>query len=532
MATWLVAAIAVGIAVLGCVALLVRRHGALVADRVRSWRFVWSRPLRLEINSQYGRFPRDAFEGDYTVQNLFRLGDDTRNAKLHPAELLATGEHVIITGQAGVGKSTTLEMLRSFAEKEFWRGTLTRFGLTLTRASHPHLALLSARDLVGEKTIEACLRTASHGRSARGPAPEGKWLVLVDAVDEVLKSDERRQVWDVLLTAMSARGQYRFVITSRSLDATHRRDLESNSVAHYRLNPFTDSQLFEFAIGHQRREKARGGLEGYSVVHQAARFLDHFRSNGLIDVIGLPLLAELAADAYFDHSDRDLRLCRVDLYELSIERQLAEFEDVLEARVSRESFRSKLLDVGGLLNRLHERYPVAAKIGRAEVVRAFMTDVAARHLDDSKRETSRGLVHIVAAVMDMRAWDHDRMNRMAKAILVSAGLIDEQYSRGRLSHHTFAEYLAAPDTAETISEAPDVWIPALNDPSTQLRMIFTFHHLTPERQENVIKELTATSKGVRCAAILVAEKLCSPAMTRHVMHELLQATTKAPRLDA
>lgn len=196
--------------------------------------------------------------------------------------------HIFILGEPGAGKSTLLRQLAEHA----W-GAPEKIGLDA-----PYLPILVPlrRLAVADGSLEERLGHAlSSELTLTQKLPEGffpewpkhtgvRWLILLDALDEVLP-DERARLMQWLRGMLKSIGQSRVVITSRPSGYTPG-ELDEKLFGHYDLLPFTPEQTGEFArkwFG----DKANDFL----------RELERVRAGTLS---GTPLLLTIAAKVYFE----------------------------------------------------------------------------------------------------------------------------------------------------------------------------------------------------------------------------------------
>jgi hypothetical protein len=73
--------------------------------------------------------------------------------------------------------------------------------------------------------------------------------VLVDGVDELLEARLRHQALDTVAYHRQHSPGYRFIVTSRPLSDVTLRQLRNDEAPAYDIEPFTDAQLPQFALG-------------------------------------------------------------------------------------------------------------------------------------------------------------------------------------------------------------------------------------------------------------------------------------------
>lgn len=95
-----------------------------------------------------------------------------------------SGRLVLVTGEAGIGKTTAARELCTVARRE---GTIVRWAACtsgFTTAHAPWLALLSGLGPGGQRAMEAVLGSESSDASAAGPARASAYRSVVSALDE------------------------------------------------------------------------------------------------------------------------------------------------------------------------------------------------------------------------------------------------------------------------------------------------------------------------------------------------------------
>ncbi|MFD1658065.1 trypsin-like peptidase domain-containing protein [Streptomyces caeni] len=434
-----------------------------------------------------------------------------------------TVRHIVVTGQPGVGKSSLLEYVEATAWR-WWR-TATRGQAPGAAPFGPLLPLrIAARELVGRDSVAAAVRPRARALlEADPPVPGAQVLVLVDALDEVTRPEDWRQVMELLLTtARESTGgpgmERRLMLSTRSLHDSTWRSLTSVGVTEFRLQPFSDEQLHRFVMAHQT-----GGADRLAdpVIHEraavrAAEFLAYVRTSNVLDLVRLPLLAQLAVDQYFDPGgEPHLRGRRVDLYA----RAVAEFLGRFPQR--QDPYEPWLRDrVEELLGRLRERYARDAP-GHASVttaLRGFLGDLADAYLRDGTQ-----LPYATARLLTDGQDDDPSKHRTAAALLDATGLVVDVHGPDpRFLHRTFAEYLAAEHFRGRLGTDPDAWGDALADADTRVAALFAFDRHPPELQRELARRLATDPRRVEQAAWLLAEGMCDRETRDRILEKLWQ----------
>ncbi|KOX34197.1 hypothetical protein ADK67_04470 [Saccharothrix sp. NRRL B-16348] len=325
-------------------------------------------------------------------------------------EALDGDEHLLITGGAGQGKSTlSLRLAADLAAG--WCGESG--GVPM---SEPVVPLrLTARELAARLDLPfsqalADSAQAEYGALLRGPIGADvlgervagrRWLLLVDALDEVAAGADRDRLASVL-GAWAKDGPYRIVVTTRPVEGAALAPLYRIGAARYELLPFDGEALRSFA----RNWFAEEGEE------TADRFLRQIREAHLDELVRVPLLATIAAIVFAGQGDRPLPDNQYELYEA----YLAFLRSARTSTGPFEAFRDDLLE----------------------------------HLGRTRSETDTSLVSAA------RSWVVDHVppgslpvdwREVLTTFLVSVGPLVIRGDDLRFLHHSFAEHLAATSLA-------------------------------------------------------------------------------------
>ena len=325
-------------------------------------------------------------------------------------EALDGDDHLLITGGAGQGKSTL--SLRLAAELAAgWCGEPA--GLSPAQPVVP--LRLTARELAARLDLPfsqalADSAQAEYGALLQGPVTADvlgdrvagrRWLLLVDALDEVAVAADRDRLASVL-AAWASGGPYRIVVTTRPVEGAALAPLLRIGAARYELLPFDAEALRSFA----RNWFAEEGEE------TADRFLRQIRKAHLDELVRVPLLATIAAIVFSRQGDRPLPDNQYELYEA----YLAFLRSARASAGPFEAFRDGLLE----------------------------------HLGRTRSETDTSLVSAA------RSWvtEHVPADSLPtdwpealSTFLVSVGPLVIRGDDLRFLHHSFAEHLAATSLA-------------------------------------------------------------------------------------
>lgn len=449
---------------------------------------------------------RFAFEHGVPIHDVLR---DSRN-------------HIVVTGPAGVGKSTLLHHITA-SSWPWWRRA--------TREQHASDApipkfvplLLPATQLVGRHNIAEALGLP-HRIFDTPPAPGAAWLILVDAIDEISRVAHRRDVLDTLCRhlqhASYLRSPCRYVITTRSLPDAAWRDFRFAGANEYRLNPFTDDQLRSFLERHQsgRKEDCDNPRDVQAeTTRRVDAFVEAMRARGMLDIVRLPLLARLAADLYFaEHTDQAIPGRRIDIYEQATTSLLTKFDQTLETHP--QETQDQVYEV---LEKLGSTYKAPDRQGeassRAVVLRKFLANIAHQALIGGQAS----IIDIACTLTNtaIRPATSPRRNAI-ETLCESTGLITDSHTRPRFIHQTFAEFLAAPYIASTYGDDPAKWNSSLANPDTRVKAVFAFAALSSEARNLLINTLIDDPQAIIQAGWIAAEDMCNESDRDAVVHGL------------
>ena len=246
--------------------------------------------------------------------------------------VLALHHDLLVTGGPGAGKSTlTLQLAGDLAGAWLDRDASARLvddypGFQIPRPLVP--LRVSARSLAARRelgwrkalaaaaTAELHLGTELTAETISTPVAGASWLIVVDAIDEIVDLSAYRDLLGMLADCVAGQDQvvpHRLLITSRGLadDDVHR--LSSAGGAVYMLVPFDEPALRLFA----QRWFARDGRADDENLTE--RFLTQVREARLTEVVSIPLLATVAAIVFEHDPEQLLPARRYQLYQKYLE---------------------------------------------------------------------------------------------------------------------------------------------------------------------------------------------------------------------
>ncbi|MFE1855403.1 NACHT domain-containing protein [Streptomyces sp. NPDC059489] len=238
-----------------------------------------------------------------------------------PAEaVFRTADRVcVLIAGPGVGKSTLLRTRLRDAAGEWLDRTQTA-----GKSSWSVPVWVSARALAGEETqVPDALAAATRKLSRYGRHPElararflerpctgTYWQVLVDGLDELPNTDERRAVLQKLANAvMQDPPLYRCVVATRPL-TENELDVLGDAAPHYELQPFTNDDLHTYV---EKYFSTRWPQE--EATRRAHQFTSAFRDASLTELARTPLMAFMLCQLYLAKPERPLPDGRTAVYE-------------------------------------------------------------------------------------------------------------------------------------------------------------------------------------------------------------------------
>lgn len=266
--------------------------------------------------------------------------------------------HLLVLGGPGQGKSTltlrlTADIVRSWSVRSDDDAPLAEPVIPLritARTLAQHLGSSFTRAL-------ADCAFAEYGRYLNGPLEPSffaervagcRWLLLVDALDEVADSTVRATLVHTL-SAWASRPQYRVLLTTRPTEGGALAALQRAGASRYELQPFDQEALRRFA--HSWFEELGGD--------HADRFLHQVREAHLEELAEVPLLATIAAIVFEQFRDRPLPSNQFELYECYLEyirrdHETAEAFDRYRVSLIEHLGRTRLATDGSLALAVHE----------------------------------------------------------------------------------------------------------------------------------------------------------------------------------
>ncbi|EXU64595.1 peptidase C14 [Streptomyces sp. PRh5] len=381
-------------------------------------------------------------------------GKQDRRVSQSLKSVLESPEHLLITGGPGMGKSSLISQLPRDLPKDAVPIRVTAKRLAPHALSHrPWQEAIAA-------SVEKGMLPAGLDRLPDQPAPDGRWVILIDALDEVsdIGARDRLVDWVDGILGPPRDLPFRLILTSRPPTPADRDKLIRAGMAHYTLEPFTADGLERFAAGWFHDAPVSG---------QAERFLAQLREGHLLDVAKVPLLATIAAIVFENSPDKPLPKQRFDLYEEFL-------THLAEGRGKRvkEGLRTLLEDLpnsGRLVDEIRQR---RSELGRRLAVAASQgeTDL----LGQAETWTRQ-----LAKELDVAIPVTPRWRKTLFALAEYTGLVTRDGDNVRFWHLSFAEHLAA--------EVHEADLPGVFDPEAEVWRTWLRHVFNGTGQEEVAR---------------------------------------------
>ncbi|MER8154446.1 caspase family protein [Streptomyces sp. NPDC094472] len=381
-------------------------------------------------------------------------GKQDRRVSQSLKSVLESPEHLLITGGPGMGKSSLIGQLPRDLPENTVPIRVTAKRLAPHALSHqPWQEAIAA-------SVEKGMLPTGLDRLPDRPAPGGRWVILIDALDEVsdISARDRLVDWVDGILGPPRDLPFRLILTSRPPTPADRDKLIRAGMAHYTLEPFTADGLERFAAGWFHDAPVRG---------QAERFLAQLREGHLLDVAKVPLLATIAAIVFEKSPNTPLPKQRFDLYEQFL-------THLAEGRGKRvkEGLRTLLEDLpnsGRLVDEIRLR---RSELGKRLAIAASQGETDLR----GHAETWMGQL---AKELDVAIPVTPRWHRTLFALAEYTGLVTRDGDNVRFWHLSFAEHLAA--------EVHEAELPGAFDPEAEVWRTWLRHVFNGTGQEEVAR---------------------------------------------
>ena len=362
-------------------------------------------------------------------------------------QAISSGRHTVFVGPPGAGKSSLVQHICGEAAR-WW---LSPAGDPPYGAAVP--VRLSASALVGGVPLADVLATKTTAELGayldvslptsafmRPPAPGVSWLVLVDGLDEVLDVTQRIELIKMLEHRIRSKDEiWRFVITTRPLSSNELTELIEAAGGSYRLLPFDDERVEEFAYSwFEIRDPA-------NATEKAERFMEQAFTSRLTDVLRIPLLVTIAAIVFESHPDRGLPSNSGALY--------AEFIQTLLSgryKISRDGLWSRMEAFGSVGLELAEWI--------LENTELLLTKAAHRWFFDTHMPTIDAVQSVLSVLHPSPIYETRAWRSTLRLLLTETGLLVANGERLDWIHVSFVEYLAGRELVQKGNPRKWLWL--------------------------------------------------------------------------
>ncbi|MEV4805537.1 FxSxx-COOH system tetratricopeptide repeat protein [Nonomuraea sp. NPDC049421] len=430
------------------------------------------------------------------------------------AEMLAAGRHALVVADPGVGKSTAVA--RVLQEQAAWWLAARRSARPERAPYGPSIPISLPADLRGRSTLPDAMAAECGGLGARwfkAPPPGARsWLVLIDGLDQILVTRERRAVLERLGQWIArAPDHYRFMITTRPLLGSEV-GLLSAPIDGYALQRFSEQGLRTFA---ERWAAYRGSrhVPGIERPVTVERFLTGVAASKLTTLVRTPLIATITALLLEWSQETALPTGRAGLYDTYV-------QHLFGARRLDEAVSGTVFTAGQEGER--------AWTWLRENLRTILEHVADRHLSPGTppvvecavecilEQAPKGMFYAVAG------W-----KAALPPLLTATSLITLRDGALAFIHPSFAEYLAAGPRADSFDL--ETWLADARGPDSRSLALFVLARLAERRPGTAtadsLVELLLERGGadVNIAGAIVADGIgVRQELRRRVTGELFQ----------
>ncbi|WP_329254793.1 FxSxx-COOH system tetratricopeptide repeat protein [Actinoallomurus sp. NBC_01490] len=406
---------------------------------------------------------------EYLLPSPMAARNKDRAGPLTLAQMLHASRFSVVVAEPGVGKSTSVA--RVLQEQSAWWLNARRTAKPEDAPYGPSVPIALPANLHGcdslpeAMAMECRLLTGleAPARMFDVPPPGGRsWLILLDGIDQILLTQERKGVLARLGGWIEqAPTSYRFMITTRPLLGGELGRLGTDHVGWYVLQRFDEAGLRKFITQWvaYRRDHHVSGIEAAPITVE--RFMASVSSASLSSLARTPLIATITALVLEWSQETDLPASRAGLYERYVQQLLTSRE--LQTMPPSPEFSAAGAVGGRAWNWLRDN------------IRALLEGVADRHLSPTSPSVTKCAI----------AWIKERSGGLLDAVpgwetalsrlLTATSLIVPSSGGLRFVHPSFAEYLAAGPRAEAFDL--DTWLADALSPDSRNLALFILARL-------------------------------------------------------
>lgn len=370
-------------------------------------------------------------------------------------DALRQSSHAVLQGAPGSGKSSAVAKLALDLAVALREGTADHGWVPIPIIAREFMALRKEgrkETFQGALSAHVRVRFDADLPSAMFSAPPpyrcGKWLLIVDGLDEIVEQETRdRLIADITRHADQAGSPYKFLVTSRPMKETG--DLKSSAFARFVLLAFGKEQIDDFvrqwfnAVAPERADEMAAGFRAW------------LATGGMGDIVTSPSMLTIAAIVY-QYTDGALPNNRIKLY--------VAYTDIMFLRNIQQP-RGIGYALRNALNIGHA-YGEAGQslIGGLLVMQRSLFEEGALRLQS---QTELDFVALTIEMAEQAPWfpkipediqaEPRLMEPWIRELLRASGIVQENRQGFTFVHNTMREYLAAAGLERAITDEGDRW---------------------------------------------------------------------------
>lgn len=442
--------------------------GTAAGDRLGAVRYPIERIFTPLWTRSYGADATDN-RGDHRTR--------TASQRVRLSEILPIGQHLLIVGDPGAGKSTFVNFVASLLARDLlgdrppeggtWRESM--LGLPAHGAA-PVPVLIRLSDLAGclsdpdlsqhrdddrrwiTTMLDLRFEHGEHGMSSEqweGMLDRGEAALLLDGLDEVADEGLRRRLFAILADITRSWGQNLIAVTTRPLSVEAVRDMGFKPVS---IERFTNEDIRAFV------DRWVPGLFGEQKASELSVSAREYRDSLLKEIVQRPDIRQLAANpvmltclcvVHFNEG-RKLPEGRANVYKAAIKWLLGARRELRAGAGFNDSFALRSLARLALAMMGGRDQPKTVRFGMSDAIRAVLPEVERDFGDKDRTFEAR----------------RDRAREWLGFECLWSGIIEQRHpGEVRFSHLTFQEFLAARRLSwmEDAEEGDDAWWPSIRE---------------------------------------------------------------------
>jgi Trypsin-like peptidase domain/NACHT domain len=262
------------------------------------------------------------------------------------------------------------------------------------------------------------------------PLPGVPWLILVDGLDEILNPHLRDTVLRKIVRYQYD-SRYRFIVTNRPLpNGVFHQALTGESYPVFVIEPFSDDELFEFAMGWFKE------LGSVTPRDTAGQFMERLERTKLRGLANIPLISTMMCILFSEDPDRELPFNRSDLYGRFVDWLLSKHQDSFDARARLRQWVSPSGPCA-------ERAVDELLVGLRPLLQGLAHHRQFSPLNDRAPIVSSEQASTWGHVQPPSTLSTSKWNEIVREVFRISGLLVQHGEGFRFLHRTIEEYLAA-----------------------------------------------------------------------------------------